>query len=86
MPNFYRPILTAAHNDGLRGVKTCKRDVGRMSLEGLDTRFRLVIPDFDEFIVAGGNEIGFVATVIVVDVVDSLVVGVEGEIGSGGGE
>ena len=67
-------------------MKTCERDVGRVTFKGLNTRFRLIIPDLDEFIVAGGNEIGFIVAVIVVDVVDPLIVGVKGEIGSRGCE
>lgn len=57
-----------------------------MSFKRLNTRFCLVIPDLHEFIVASGNEIGLVAAVVVVDVIDSLIVGIESEIGGGGGE
>jgi len=67
-------------------MKTCKRDIGRVTFKGLNARFRLIIPDLDEFIIACGNEIGFIAAVIVIDVVDSLIMCVEGKIGCGGCE
>jgi len=86
MPKFNRPIFTPTHNNGLCRMKTSERYIGRVTLKGLNTRFRLIIPDLDEFIIACGNEVGFITTVIVVDVVDPLIVGVKGEIGSRGCE
>ena len=57
-----------------------------MTLKGLNTSFRLVVPDFDEFVVACCDEIGFIRGVVVVDMVDSLIMGIQSVVRCGGGE
>jgi len=86
MPNLDGPVLAATHDDRLSGMKARKRDIGGMSFEGLYTSLGLIIPDFDEFVVSRGDEIWFIACVIVVDVVDAFVVRVESVVCGGGGE
>ena len=57
-----------------------------MSLEGLDTAFRKVVPDFDSFIVTGCNHVWFIVAVVVFDEVHAaFFVGVEAEVRCGVG-
>ena len=57
-----------------------------MALQRLNTSLGLIIPQLDVLVITRGNEIGFIGSVVVVDVIDALVVGFEGVICGGGGK
>lgn len=57
-----------------------------MSLQSLNTSFGLIIPEFDVFVVSCRDEIGFVCGMIIIDVIDSFVMGFEGVISCGRAE
>ena len=81
MPELDRTVLGSRDDQGQRRVKDGVGDVGCMPAEGLDARLGDVVPNLNGTVVAAGYEVGLVAAVVVVDVVDTLVVGVEGEVG-----
>jgi hypothetical protein len=57
-----------------------------MAFHSLHAAFGEVIEDLDGFVVSAGDEVGFVGAGVEVDVVDAFFVGVEGDVGGGGGE
>ena len=52
-----------------------------MALHGLHAALGQVIPDLDRLVVSGGDEIRPIGTRIKVDVIDTLVVCIHGEVG-----
>lgn len=68
------PTVSPAHDTRL------PPDVLSVTVQGVDTRLRLVIPDLDESVVGTGHEVRFVASGIVVDAIDALVVALHREI------
>jgi len=52
----------------------------------LNACFGLIIPNADSFVIATGDQVGFVAAVVVIDAINALVVAFEGEIGDWGAE
>ena len=62
-------------------------DIRGVSLEGLDTAFRKVVPDFDRLIVASRDHVWLVVAVVVFDEVHAaFFVGVEAEVWCGVGD
>lgn len=74
MPDFDGAVLGTGDNDGQRRVEDGERDVSRVSLQRLNARLVLVVPDLDGAIIARGHDIRPVSAVIIFDIVDSLFV------------
>ena len=77
----------AGDEEGEGGVEADKGDVVGVALHGLDAGPGEVVEDLDGAVVAGGDEVGLVGAGVEVDEVDAAaLVGLEGEVGGGGGE
>lgn len=62
-------------------MKNGKRDVVRVTFHGLYAALAKVVPYLDGLIVAGGDEVRLVSSWVEVDVVDTFIVCVHGEVG-----
>lgn len=85
MPDLNCSILRTRNNDGQFRVIAGKGDIASMALQCCDKRFGGVVPDLDCLIIAGGQQVWFIGSRVVVNMVDALgFVGLESRVGVGG--
>ena len=80
MPETKGAIFRAGDDDGQLRVKAHGRDVVLMPLERLHARLRLIIPDFDELVVSTSDQVRAIATGVVIDAIDALLVALQSEV------
>ncbi len=81
MPQFDSSVLASGKNERQLGMKRHRGDVLQVALQRLHTSLVLVVPDLDSSIVRTRDKVRLVATVVVVDTVDALLVAFEREVG-----
>ena len=80
VPYSKRAILRSRQNDGQLWMESDSGDVVGVALQRLYAGFVLVIPNLDVSVVGTGNQVRLVATGVIGNAVDTLLVTLESEI------
>lgn len=81
VPDLDGAIFRTGNYDGQRRVEDRKRDIRRMPLQCLHARLVLVVPDLDGTVIARGDHVWPVSTVVVLNIVDALFVCLQAVVG-----